>query len=361
MELSRVPYIRWAKSEGQLGKHKLTMSAVPPVSWQDIDLDPGSLELFEFTPYGPSEVMDTLAKTWDLDPDGILLASGASHAHFCFASAMAGPGATVVHETPGYLPVVNALSMQGVKTVPFARKFEEGYRIDLEQLGTIIHEHDAQLLLLTNLHNPSGVKLSVEEEQGIAALCQDLDCHVIVDEMYRPFLDPDPGPISRRHPSIVSIGGLNKVHGISQVRFGWGMATPELVERARCIFDSTTIHNSCLTDQVARAAIKRWEPLRQRGRKFATEGWAVFSSWLEDQPMSLVVPDGGLVCFPRVPCDSGIDGDEFRQMCLGNGVNLTPGYLFGAPDHIRIGFGLPVDQLREALDALAVVMDSARQ
>ncbi|MGE4602518.1 MAG: pyridoxal phosphate-dependent aminotransferase [Planctomycetota bacterium] len=357
MELSRVPYIRWAKSAGQIGQHKLTMSAVPAASWEDIEFDPATLDLFEFTPYGPTEVMESLASNWQLDPEGILLASGASHAHFCFGAALAGPGGTVVHEVPGYLPIVDALSVVGVNAVPFERKFEDGYRIDLELMARTIHQHEAQLLLLTNLHNPSGVKLTHEEEQGIVSICEEEDCHVVVDEMYRPFLDPDPGPLSTRHPSIVSIGGLNKVHGVSQIRFGWGFATAELVERARRVLDSTTLHNSCLTDQVARAAMINYESLRQRGRKFARDGWQAFSTWLEDHPMSLVVPDGGLVCFPRVPPGAGADGEELRQKCLKEGLNLTPGYLFGVADHVRIGFGLPLEQLRPALEALGRVLD----
>ncbi|MEC9475433.1 MAG: pyridoxal phosphate-dependent aminotransferase [Planctomycetota bacterium] len=332
------------------------MSAVPPVSWEQIGLDPATLELFEFTPYGPSEVMDSLAAMWGLDPEGILLASSASHAHFCFAAALAGPGGTVVHEVPGYLPVVDALSVVGARTVPFERRFEDQYRIDVDRLAQIIEQHGANLLLITNLHNPSGVQLSREEEQGIVSICDRLDCHVLVDEMYRPFLDPDPGPLSRLHPSIVSIGGLNKVHGISQVRFGWGFGGPDLVDRARCVFDSTTLHNSCLTDQVARAAMGRWEPLRQRGCKFASDGWDLFSDWLEKHPLSLVAPAGGLVCFPRVPSGYGSDAVEFRRRCLEHDVNLTPGHFFGAPDHVRIGFGLPVDQLEPALEALGRVL-----
>ena len=356
MALSEVPYIRWAKSAGQRGRHRLTMSAVPPVGWHEIGLDPSSLQLFEFTPYGPTEVMDDISDLWGVDPAGVLLASSASHAHFCFAAALAGPGKTVVHEVPGYLPIVDALSVVGVNTVPFPRRFDQQYRIDLDLLARTVADNSAAVVLLTNLHNPSGVRLSVEEEQGIAVIAEEEGCHVIVDEMYRPFLDPDPGPLCRRHPSIISIGGLNKVHGVSQIRFGWGMATEPLVDLARRVFDSTTLHNSCLTDQVARAAMKRYQPLRQRGLTFATEGWKVFSRWLEQYSIELVAPAGGLVCFPRVPI-AGLDGDQFQRRCLEHGVNLTPGRFFGASDHVRIAFGLAKEPLQEALEALGEVIE----
>jgi len=329
------------------------MSAVPPVDWEEIDLDPASLKLFEFTPYGPTEVMDQLASMWQLQADGVLLASSASHAHFCFAASLAGPGGKVVYEVPGYLPLIDALSVTGVEAIPFAREVEQDYRIDVDRLAQTVEENDARVVLLTNLHNPSGVQLSPQEIEGIVSIAENCDCYFVIDEMYRPFIDPDPGPMSKLHRSIVSIGGINKVHGVSQVRFGWGLATEELVDLARCVFDSTTLHNSCLTDQVARAVMKRYEPLRQRGLRFASEGWQLFSSWLEGQPLEVVKPAGGLVCFARLP---GVDGDQLTAICAEQGVQITPGRFFGAPQQVRIGFGIPPEQLQPALDALGRVL-----
>ena len=134
MALSEVPYIRWAKYEGLMGRHRLTASAVPPVEWSDIGLDPGSLALTEYSPYGPEEVFQRLHSDWRLDPGGIVLGASASHAHFCFAASMVPQGGTVVHESPGYLPLLDALSLLGVRKVPIQRRFEENYRLDPAEL-----------------------------------------------------------------------------------------------------------------------------------------------------------------------------------------------------------------------------------
>ncbi|MAJ29283.1 hypothetical protein CBD41_07665 [bacterium TMED181] len=357
MAISEVPYIRWAKYEGLMGSHRLTASAVPPVDWSDIGLDPATLALTEFSPYGPEEVFQRLNHDWGIDPQGIVIGSSASHAHFCFGAAIVPRGGVVIHEVPGYLPLLDALSLLGVRRVPFQRRFEEDYRLDTHALLKRVLKENADLVLLTHLHNPSGVALKEEEIQGLVEIVEQTGCHIIVDEMYRGFLDPDPGPICSRHPNIVSVWGLNKLHGLSQVRFGWGCATEELANQARKIFDSTTLHTSCLTDQVARSAMNHLDPLAERGRGIAKRGWEIFSDWLGDYSLPLVQPAGGLVCFPRIPKSIAEDGEKFRDLCMQHDLNVTPGHFFGEPDHVRIGFGLPEDQLRAALSVLGQVLD----
>ena len=67
----------------------------------------------------------------------------------------------------------------------------------------------------------------------------------------------------------------------------------------------------------------------------------------------MVKPAGGLVCFPRLP---GIDGDQLAEICSQEGIQITPGRFFGAPEHVRIGFGIPPEQLQPALEALGRVL-----
>ena len=360
MALSEVPYIRWAKYEGLMGTHRLTASAVPPVDWSEIGLDPASLALTEYSPYGPEEVFQRLNSDWGLDPRGIVLGASASHAHFCFAAAKVPTGGTVIHESPGYYPLLDALSLLGVNKVPIHRRFEEKYRLDTEELQHKILAEEADLVLLTHLHNPTGVALSEEEIEGLVGVVESTGCPVIIDEMYRGFLQPDPGPVCRRHPKIASIWGLNKIHGLSQVRFGWGCGSAEWADQARCIFDSTTLHTSCLTDQVARAAMNHLDELADRGRKISRQGWSIFSKWLETHDLPVIEPSGGLTCFPRIPAEVARDGDDFREKCMERDLNLTPGRFFGEPNHVRIGFGTPEKELKAALEILGEVIDDCR-
>ncbi len=271
MTLSDIPYIRWAKEHGAEGEIALTMSAVPPIDWIDLDLDPRELALHEFSPYGDESVLAGVAGEWGWGPERVLLGASASHAHFCFAASALSPGDRVLHEVPGYLPLLDALSVLRIEPVPFQRRFEDGFRLPQEELRRAAKESGAKLLLVTDLHNPSGVAFEETDRAFLAELCEETGIEVIADEMYRTFLDPDPGPLCRGHERIVTIGGLNKVHGLSQIRVGWGIAVPERIARARRILDATTIHNSCLSPTRSLAphgpGARLSSPVRARSRQ----------------------------------------------------------------------------------------------
>jgi aspartate/methionine/tyrosine aminotransferase len=351
--LSDIPYIVWAKEHGFEGEIPLTMSAVPPIDWEDLDLDPRQLLLSEFSPYGDETLRAGVAAEWGWGPERVFLGAGASHSHFCFAASALAPGDRVLYEVPGYLPLLDSLSLLQIEPVPYHRRFEDGYRLPQDELRRAVRDSGAKVLLVTDLHNPSGVALGRSDRKFLGSLCEETGIEVIADEMYRPFLDPDPGPLCRVHEKIVTIGGLNKVHGLSQLRVGWGIATAERVARARRILDSTTLHNSCLADQVARHAWPHREKLVARARSISAAGREVLLPWLEGFPLEVVPPAGGLTFFPRVPQSSFADGDAFQRAALSVGVNITPGRFFGAPDHVRLGCALPPERLRDAVSRLS--------
>lgn len=350
--LSRIPYLRWAKFESGKGEIPLTSSAVPPLDWTSLGYDPTELELCRYSPYGDPALLEAIAAPWGGDADGVLLASSTTHAHFCFAVSGLAPGDRILAESPGYTCLTDSLSCLKVEVIHYHRSFGNGYALPTDEILALVEKERPRMLLVTNLHNPSGIALSDEEGNFLADLCERYGIEVLSDEVYRPFLDPDPGPLSRRHPRIVSLWGLNKVYGLPLIRVGWGLAPPERVERARRIYDATTIHNSCLSDQVARFACGKLDVLARRGREIAAAGWRVMQPCLERVGFAVVPPAGGISCFPRVPGG----GDRLRERLLEVGVGVTPGCFFGAQEHVRIGFGLEPEVLEDAAGRIEKVL-----
>ncbi|MGE3163513.1 MAG: pyridoxal phosphate-dependent aminotransferase [Planctomycetota bacterium] len=355
MSLSTIPYLRWAKTEQRRGEILLTLSATPAVDWADIELDPAELELCRYSAYGDAALLAGLAAEVGGAEDQVLLAASASHVHFCFAAAHLSPGDRVLYESPGYLPLVDSLSMFQVEAVRFERRFEDGFALPVERLAGVVEQMCPRLVLVTNLHNPSGVALTEAERRFLVQLCERFGVLVLCDEVYRPFLDPDPGPLSRLHPGIVSVNSFNKAYGLPQIRVGWGHGSRTAVERARRVLDATTVHNSCLSDQVAAAAWRHRDALVRRSRALAQTSWAVTEPWLRASAIDYVAPDGGVVCFPRVPAPFA-DADALREALLEVGVGVTPGRFFESPSHFRLGFGMPPARLNDAQSRISAVL-----
>ena len=349
MPLSSVPYMRWAKWHAAEGEFPLTMSAVPAIDWAELGLDPRDLQLYEYSPYGFDDLLEAIGHRWGREGDEVLLASSTTHAHFCFAASSVAVGDRILYESPGYTPLIDSLSLLQVEAIRFERRFEDAYALPRDRIDTIVEMAQPSLLLLTNLHNPSGVALSEDDANYLVDLCDRTGMQVLCDEIYRAFLDPDPGPLALRHPNIVSVWGLNKVHGIPLIRVGWGLASKTRVQRARQRVDSTTVHNSTLSDQVARFALPEMPRLEARARKIAAAGWSVARPWLERSPFDVVLPETGLTAFPRIPDGLFEDSDELREALLEVGVGITPGRFFEAPMHFRMGVGLPAADMEEAL------------
>lgn len=346
--LSTCPYLRWAKYHSAEAEINLTMSAVPPLDWEELGFDPRRLELNSYTAYGPEEVLDGVATRWGRSGDEVFLASSTTHAHFCFAVSAVAPGERVLFECPGYFPLIDQMSLMDVEPIRFERSAEEGFALPRERIEILLQQTGAGLILLTNLHNPSGTALTEEEMTFLVDLCDRTGVEIICDEIYRPFLDPDPGPLYLRHPNIISVWGLNKVHGLPQIRIGWGMATSQRVELARRILDATTVHNSCLSDQVASFAVGEMPRLEDRARAIARAGWDVLAPWLESSPFRFHPPSGGLTAFPGIPDGLFEDADELRSALLEVGVGITPGTFFETPSHFRVGVALDPELIREA-------------
>ncbi len=83
---SDVPYIRWAKQEPYDAEFPLTLSAVPPLDWRELGMDPRELELFQYSPYGDPMLLRILSERCALPQSHLFLASSPTHAHYCFAA-----------------------------------------------------------------------------------------------------------------------------------------------------------------------------------------------------------------------------------------------------------------------------------
>lgn len=93
-------------------------------------------------------------------------------------------------------------------------------------------------------------------------------------------------------------------------------------------------------------------------------GVAVLSGWMAGEPaMEWVPPLGGVVAFPRIRADAGVDIRRFYETL--NGQHATwvgPGHWFEQDDRfMRVGFGWPSPaELDEGLQNISASLKSAR-
>ena len=119
----------------------------------------------------------------------------------------------------------------GARVRRFERRFEDGYRLDVDGLLERLTP-GTRLILLTNLHNPSGVRAGQDELRTLAERAGERGVWLVVDEVYLEFLPPGEDRTAfNLAPNVVTLSSLTKVFGLGGLRRGWILAPRDLAGR----------------------------------------------------------------------------------------------------------------------------------
>jgi aspartate/methionine/tyrosine aminotransferase len=350
-------YMEWAKLVPPAA-YNLSRSGVGVPSWEELGVDPAGLALYGDHPYGYKPLLEAIAGRAGAEPDHVIIVSGASQAIFLTAAALLEPGDRALVESPAYEPLVSVPRLLGAQVVRVERRFEDGYRLDLDRLAQDFTPR-TKLLLLTNLHNPSGVHLERREVEAVAALAARRGAYVFVDEVYLEFLS---GPEARSAygaaENIIAAGSLTKAYGLAGLRCGWIITPPALAALFRHAVDHVFVEHVFLAEQIAAAVFPRLDGLREKRQEAIRPNHARVAEFMAGEPrLEWVEPKDGLIAFPRLRCGLGTGDELARRLREEYRTSVVPGGFFGAPRHFRLGFGATPDVLEKGLTALGRALD----
>ncbi len=101
-----------------------------------------------------------------------------------FIQALMDPGTEVLYPNPGYPIYESQIEFHGGVAVPYGfLRGETNFRLDLDSLEKKITRR-TKLLILNDLHNPTGAEADPEELERIAELVRTHDLSVLCDEAY---------------------------------------------------------------------------------------------------------------------------------------------------------------------------------
>ena len=299
---------------------------------------------------GYAPLMEGIAATYAVQPSQITTASGTAGANFFALAALLEPGDEVLVERPGYDPLIGAARLFGATTTRFDRVFEEGFTLNPDRVRSAMTPR-TKVIIITNPHNPTGVAADPGALDEIGRLAEHSGTHVIVDEVYRDLTGDRSSPAAARGDLFVTTSSLTKLYGLSSLRAGWAIASPELTYRVRRARDVVDGSGSIVAERLAALAFAQLPGLRERTRRLLGANRTVMDAWLRAQPRLEYAPSAGTVVFPRLTGvgDAGSLVDRWRTE---DGVAVVPGRFFDAPAHFRLGFGGATDRLRASLEAL---------
>lgn len=332
----------------------------------DIELDVGSLLLAYGDHLGDPALRELIAaKGEGLGANDVIAAPGAAAALFCVNTAVLQPGDHAVIASPNYATNLETPRALGADVSTIDLRFQDGWRLHLDHMASLVRPGVTALVSLTCPHNPTGSMLSVDDLHAVIELVERAGAVLLFDETYRDLTVGPPVPMAASlSPRAISVGSLSKAYGLPGLRVGW-MACRDrplrdtLLAAKEQIFICGSTIDETMAARVLAAGDRLMPPIRAR----AWEHRALVLAWLAaDARFQAVPPDGGVVCFARFRPDVAVDVDQFYAILnQGLATYVGPGHWFDQNRRcFRLGFGWPhTEELQRGLANLSCALDHA--
>jgi len=357
MKIPPFELLDWLLGNEKNAKYDFGISNIPGLLFSELqELTgyeiPADFDLGKNDHFGEENLRNVLAGIYDWNPENIVTATGGSEANFLSYLAIIEAGDEVIVENPGYEPMYRVPAMLGGKIVKWERKFDDDFRLDLDELNELI-SHRTKLLVLTNLHNPSGVLTPRRTMEAVAEIARDNGASVLIDEM---FLDASNFPCSSAAgiEGIIITSSVTKLYGLGGFRTGWIIAEKETAKSCQQAKSMASAASPYLSELISKSVLlTAREKLLDRFKIIANRNMAIVKDWMEERSdiLEFVSPAGGIMCFPRytLDMDSATLG---RELLDKTGVLVSPGKYFGLDGHFRLTAVDPEEEVKAGLAAL---------
>lgn len=351
-------FLHWAKTRPKV-KYDLAVSGILNLPFAELEVKPSDLELYGDNAYGYPPLVNALAAHCEVAPENVVtISGGASMANHLAMTTVLEHGDEVLIEQPTYEPVLALARFLGASIKRFPRKFECGYKIDIDELAKQITPR-TRLITLTNLHNPSSVLVDDATLRKIGELARSVGGRVLVDEVYlEAMFENAPKTSVQLGPEFIATSSLTKGYGLSGLRCGWILAAPDLAERMRRLNNLFGANGPYPAERLSLVALTQLAKIAARAKQILESNRATLHQFFDARnELDVVRTDSGTTSFPRLR--SG-NVDTLCALLLEKyETAVAPGRFFESPQHFRIGmccepgtFTTGVERLGQALDEL---------
>jgi aspartate aminotransferase len=295
----------------------------------------------------------------EVSPERVVVTPGAKPIMAYTMMALVGPGDEVLVPDPGF-PIYESMArFMGATPVPVPLRPEADFRLDLDELRSLITPR-TRLLIFNSPQNPTGGLLTRGDIEGIAAIAMAHDLVVLADEIYSRIV------YTGEHVSILTVDGmdertivldgLSKTYAMTGWRLGWGILPMPLVP----VFERLLINSvSCTATYAqlagAEALTGPQDAVDAMVREFRARRDLIVAGLDALPGITAPMPRGAFYAFPDVS-GTGMSGRTFSERLLHEaGVSTLAGTAFGgqATGSLRVSYANSQANLRAALERMA--------
>src|SRR5712691_2267565 len=276
------------------------------------------------------------------------------------------PGDEVILPDPAYPAYASQVNFIGAIPKLVTLREETGFRMDLDQLESLVTPK-TRLLIINTPQNPTGGVLTDEDVRFVCDLAQKHDLLVVSDEIYSQLVYGfhHVSPLSQpgMRDRTVLMDGLSKSYAMTGWRLGYAVAPKALaakldqlmINSSSCAAGFTQVAAiEALSAPESASAVTRMVKVFERRRDLVVDGLNAIPG------VRYAKPQGSFYAFPNVE-GTGMGERELADRLLTEaGVAVLPGTAFGeaGKGFIRLAYTQSEDELKLGLQRIGEFVES---
>jgi aspartate/methionine/tyrosine aminotransferase len=292
------------------------------------------------------------------DPDSVVVTPGGKPIMFFVMLAMLEAGDEAIYPDPGFPIYRSMIDFSGAKAVPSPLREENAFRIDIDELASLMNER-TKLLIINSPANPSGGVLERADLEAIAELAVRHDVTVLSDEIYSELLYEGEHVSIATMPGMadrtIILDGFSKTYAMTGWRLGYGLFPQGLAAPISKLMVNSV---SCTSMAVQRAGLEALTGPQDKVTEFreAFRGRRdlIVSGLNAIDGISALEPKGAFYAFPNIT-GTGKTSREFADLLLDEyGVAGVAGTSFGdaGEGYLRLSYANSEQNIQKALDRI---------
>ena len=322
-----------------------------------------------FTHYGPSaglmELREVIAqhvsetRQINVTPDEVVVVPGGKPIIFFSILTLAEQGDEVIYPNPGFPIYESMINYVGAKAVPIRLREELDFRLDIDELATLINDR-TKLIILNSPQNPTGGVLEKIDIERIAQSIGDRNIMVLSDEIYSRLI------FEGEHHSIMSIDGMkertilldgfSKTYAMTGWRMGYGVMRTDLATHiARLMTNSSSCTASFSQIAGIEALCGSQKSVDTMRAEFKKRRDVMVAGLNKIKGFSCRLPHGAFYVFPNIRA-TGWPSKKLADALLDDaGVAALSGTAFGefGEGYLRFSVANSIENIEKALDRVA--------
>lgn len=277
--------------------------------------------------------------------DNVAITAGCNQAFFVAMLALAKAGDAVLLPTPWYFNHKMTLDMLGVEAIPLPCRADAGFLPDPEEARALMNPRIRAVVLVTP-NNPTGAIYPAELIGRFHALCAERGAALLLDETYRDFIAPAPGPPHglfkdpQWERTLVQLYSFSKSYCIPGHRVGALVAGTGLVAEIEKVLDCLQICAPRTAQLVLPWALPALAEWRAENCREILRRAEAFKAAVPPGGRWMVASIGAYFAYVQHPYPDRTAGEVAEWLARHRGVLSLPGPYFGPgqEQHLRVAF-----------------------